>query len=264
VLDGDRERLVQVVANVLVKAAKFSPEGRSVFVTGARQGGEAVGEAVVTVRDEGQGIDPQLLPRVFDLFAQGSQSADRRNGGLGLGLAIANSIVTAHGGKIEIASPGAGLGTTVTIRVPAAATGQAEDSDRPHHAAAASPAANRRRILIVDDNEDSAEMLAEFLSEVGYDCYVAADGRHALSMSREVLPDAAILDIGLPDIDGHQLAREIRSALAGRAPKLIALTGYAQDSDRKLALEAGFADHLANPVEMSTLTSKLNGLLAPA
>ena len=105
-------------------------------------------------------------------------------------------------------------------------------------------------------------MLAAFLSEVGYDCYIAPDGRRALSISREVLPDAAILDIGLPDIDGHQLARELRSELSSRAPKLIALTGYAQDSDRKLALEAGFAEHLAKPVEMSKLTSKLSGLLA--
>jgi PAS domain S-box-containing protein len=260
-LDGDRERLVQVVANILVNAAKFSPEGRSVFLTGARDGDQAV----VTIRDEGQGIDERLLPRVFELFAQGRQSPDRRNGGLGLGLAIAHSIVGAHGGKIEIASPGVDQGTTVMIRLPVALAAHAADPDGPHQPAAASPAANRRRVLIVDDNEDSAEMLAAFLSEVGYDCYVAADGRRALSMSREVLPDAAILDIGLPDIDGHQLAREIRSALAGRAPKLIALTGYAQDSDRKLALEAGFAEHLAKPVEMSTLTSKLSGLLgAPA
>jgi PAS domain S-box-containing protein len=260
VLDGDRERLVQVIANILVNAAKFSPIGRSVFVTG----GHDRDDAVITVRDEGQGIEPELLPRVFELFAQGPQSPDRRKGGLGLGLAIAQSIVAAHDGTIGIASPGVSQGTTVTIRLPLAAAVPAQVSDSQQGGVTASRATARHRVLIVDDNEDSAEMLAAFLSEVGYDCYVAPDGRRALSISREVLPDAAILDIGLPDIDGHQLAREMLSALAGRAPKLIALTGYAQDSDRKLALEAGFADHLAKPVEMSKLTSKLSGLLAAA
>ncbi len=257
VVEGDRERLVQVVSNVLVNAAKFTPHGRAVFVTAAVEGGKAV----VSIRDEGQGIEPDLLPRVFELFSQGRQSADRRNGGLGLGLAIARSIAVAHQGEIGIDSPGPGRGTTVTLRLPAApdVTAGVEDGALPQEL---SPrAGNRRRVLIVDDNEDSAEMLAAFLSEVGYDCYVAPDGRRALSLSREVWPDAAILDIGLPDIDGHQLAREMRATLAARTPKLIALTGYAQDADRKLALEAGFVEHLAKPVEMSKLTAKLSGLL---
>ncbi|MES1209029.1 MAG: ATP-binding protein, partial [Pseudomonadota bacterium] len=256
-VEGDRERLVQVVSNVLVNAAKFTPNGRAVFVTAAVEGGHAV----VSVRDEGQGIEPELLPRVFELFSQGRQSADRRTGGLGLGLAIARSIVVAHQGQIEITSPGAGRGTTVTMRLPAAAEVQPGPGDGALAAEPAARAGNRHRVLIVDDNEDNAEMLAAFLSEVGYDCYVAPDGRRALSISREVLPDAAILDIGLPDIDGHQLAREMRATLAGRTPKLIALTGYAQDGDRKLALEAGFVEHLAKPVEMSKLTAKLSGLL---
>ncbi|MFL5303572.1 MAG: PAS domain S-box protein [Polyangia bacterium] len=257
IVEGDRERLVQVVSNVLVNAAKFTPEGRAVFVTAAAQGRDAV----VSVRDEGQGIESDLLPRVFELFSQGRQSADRRNGGLGLGLSIARSIVVAHRGQIDIASPGAGQGTTVTLRLPAAAAVQPGPADGALAAEPAARAGNRHRVLIVDDNEDSAEMLAAFLTEVGYDCYVAPDGRRALSISREVLPDAAILDIGLPDIDGHQLAREMRATLAARAPKLIALTGYAQDGDRKLALEAGFVEHMAKPVEMSKLTAKLSGLL---
>ncbi|MES1205914.1 MAG: PAS domain S-box protein [Pseudomonadota bacterium] len=257
IVDGDRERLVQVVSNVLVNAAKFTPHGRSVFVTAATDGARAV----VSVRDEGQGIEPELLPRVFELFSQGRQSADRRTGGLGLGLAIARSIVVAHEGQIDIASPGTGGGTTVTLRLPAAPELQPGPQDGAPAAEPAARAGNRHRVLIVDDNEDSAEMLAAFLGEVGYDCYVAADGQRALSISREVLPDAAILDIGLPDIDGHQLAREMRASLAARTPKLIALTGYAQDGDRKLALEAGFVEHLAKPVEMSKLTAKLSGLL---
>jgi PAS domain S-box-containing protein len=257
VVDGDRERLVQVIANVLVNAAKFTPPGRAVFVTASRAGAGAI----LTVRDQGQGIDPELLPRVFELFSQGKQSPDRRSGGLGLGLAIAHSIVAAHQGEIEVTSPGVGEGTTVTIRLPLAAASARAPGDRADALEPAPGSAGRHRVLIVDDNEDSAEMLAAFLGEVGYDCYVASDARRALALSREVLPHAAILDIGLPDLDGHELARELRSALAERTPKLIALTGYAQDGDRRRAMEAGFAEHLAKPVEMTKLTAKLSGLL---
>ncbi len=258
IVDGDRDRLVQVVANILVNAAKFTPHGKDVFLFA---GSDEEGVTIV-VRDEGQGIEPDLLPHVFDLFTQGRQSADRSLGGLGLGLAVAGSIARAHDGRIDIASPGAGLGTTVTVRLPIAVTVTAEapGGDGPAVAdAAARPP--RRRILIVDDNEDSAEMLAMYLGEVGYECFVAGSAARALSISREVIPDAALLDIGLPDLSGHDLARALRKALADRTPKLIALTGYAQERDRQLAFEAGFEDHLAKPVEMAKLTATLSGLL---
>jgi CheY-like chemotaxis protein len=172
--------------------------------------------------------------------------------------------VVAHQGRIEIFSPGAGQGTTVTIRLPI--VGQADQGRgavREETATAATPtsAAGRHRLLIVDDNDDNAQVLAEFLTDLGYDCYTAPDAGTALSISREVLPDAAILDIGLPEIDGHQLARELRAELAGKAPKLIALSGYAREGDHKLAMESGFAEHLAKPVEMAKLTAALSGLL---
>jgi PAS domain S-box-containing protein len=257
IVEGDRDRLVQVVANVLVNAAKFTPQGRSVSVRAAQEGPLAF----VTVSDEGQGIEPDLLPRVFDLFSQGKQPADRRNGGLGLGLAIAHSIVVAHGGTIDVKSPGAGRGTVVSIRLPTTVSA----SDDGHRADGSSEllteATTRHRVLVVDDNQDSAELLAAFLNERGYECFVAGNAHEALSLSRKVLPDAAILDIGLPDLDGHQLARELRATLAGQAPKLIALSGYAQDSDKRVAFEAGFAAHLAKPVEMTKLTAKLRHLL---
>jgi signal transduction histidine kinase/ActR/RegA family two-component response regulator len=258
IIDGDRDRLVQVVANILVNAAKFTPHGKDVFLSASCEGSFVA----IVVRDEGQGIEPELLPHVFDLFTQGRQSADRSTGGLGLGLAVAGSIARAHDGRIDIASPGAGLGTTVTVRLPVAVTVPAEvgDGDRLAAADAATPAP-RRRVLIVDDNEDSAEMLAMFLGEIGYECFVAGDAARALSISREVIPDAALLDIGLPDLNGHDLARALRTAMAERTPKLIALTGYAQEKDRQLALEAGFLDHLAKPVEMDKLTATLSGLL---
>jgi DNA-binding response OmpR family regulator len=139
-------------------------------------------------------------------------------------------------------------------------TAEAPGGDGPAVADAAARTP-RRRILIVDDNEDSAEMLAMYLGEVGYECFVAGSAARALSISREVIPDAALLDIGLPDLSGHDLARALRKALADRTPKLIALTGYAQERDRQLAFEAGFEDHLAKPVEMAKLTATLSGLL---
>jgi hypothetical protein len=258
IIDGDRDRLVQVVANILVNAAKFTPHDKDVFLS-ASADEEGV---VIVVRDEGQGIEPELLPHVFDLFTQGRQSADRSTGGLGLGLAVAGSIARAHDGRIEIASLGVGLGTTVTVRLPIAVPAIAEAGGGDRRAVLDAPArAPRRRVLIVDDNEDSAEMLALYLGEVGYECFVAGSAARALSISREVTPDAALLDIGLPDLSGHDLARALRSALAERTPKLIALTGYAQERDRQLAFEAGFEDHLAKPVEMAKLIATLSGLL---
>jgi PAS domain S-box-containing protein len=258
-VDGDRERLVQIMGNILVNAAKFTPAGKAVYVSGGAQNGDGL----IVVRDEGRGIEPDLLPQVFDLFSQGRQGSDRANGGLGLGLAIARSIALAHGGHIEVASPGVDRGTTVTLRLPLAEAVRTDGvATAVARAESTTVTPGRHRVLIVDDNEDSALMLAEFLGEMGYECFVALDAARALALSREVMPDAAILDIGLPDVDGHELAREIRTALAERAPKLIALTGYARDSDRERAMEAGFAEHLAKPVEMAMLTAKLSGLLA--
>jgi len=256
-VDGDRDRLVQVVSNVLINAAKFTPSDRNVFLTVDAD----AATVAVSVRDEGKGIEPALLPSVFDIFAQGQQASDRRTGGLGLGLTIAKSIVEAHRGRISIASPGVGLGTTVSLVLPRAVGASAEKTGEGHALVSPGPARRGRRVLIVDDNEESAELLSAFLTASGYQCFVAGDGRRALALSQEARPDVAIVDIGLPDIDGHQLARELRALPLRPAPKLIALTGYAQDRDRVLAAEAGFSDHLAKPVEMSTLTTRLEALL---
>ncbi len=257
VVNGDRERLVQVFGNVLVNAAKFTPAGKAVFVSGMADGDRGT----VHVRDEGRGIEPEMLPRVFELFTQGPQASDRPAGGLGLGLAIAHSIVSAHDGRIEIASDGIDRGAVVTVRLPLLSVARKEEPPTPTVPAAAATE-GKRRLLIVDDNEDSATVLAEFLADVGYECHVALDAHGALSLAREVLPDVAIIDIGLPDVDGHELARRMRATLAAHPPKLIALTGYARDSDRALALEAGFIEHLAKPVEMTDLMAKLGAVLA--
>jgi len=256
-VDGDRDRLVQVVSNILINAAKFTPSERAVFLTVDTD----ATTIAVSVRDEGKGIEPDLLANVFDIFAQGQQSADRRTGGLGLGLTIAKSIIEAHRGQIAIASPGVGLGTTVTVALPRARTATSKTDGEGHVAGVRTPASDGRRVLIVDDNEESAELLSAFLTDSGYQCFVASDGQRALALSQEARPDVAIVDIGLPDIDGHQLARELRALPLRPVPKLIALTGYAQDRDRQLSADAGFSEHLAKPVEMTTLTARLEALL---
>ncbi len=257
VLDGDRERLVQVVTNILVNAAKFTPAGKAVYVAA----GYNSGEAEIEVRDEGDGIAPELLPRVFDIFTQGRQGSDRRTGGLGLGLAIARSIVAAHGGRIEAASPGQGRGASFRISLPLLASPSVTPpSEAPEQPPASAQA--KRRVLIVDDNADSAEMLAEYLGEIGYQSLVALDALQALAIVRAEAPDAAILDIGLPGMDGYELARTISQELGNRSPRLIALTGYAQASDRDQALERGFVEHLAKPVEVTKLARILAKLLA--
>ncbi len=259
VVEGDRERLVQVITNVLVNAAKFTPAGRSVKVTASRAGRLVCLE----IRDEGEGIEPEALPRIFAPFTQGPQASDRRDGGLGLGLAIARSLVEAHGGSIEAASLGRDRGTTITIRLPLAedvlATAAAGATPR---AAPSEP--RRRRLLIVDDNTDAAEMIAGYLGDLGYETHTASDGPEALSIAHGATLDAAILDIGLPGMDGYELAAELRTRLGDRMPRLIALTGYAQASDRDRAMENGFHAHFAKPVDLDQLVAAIEAMFPPA
>ena len=256
-LDADPERLVQVLTNLLVNAAKFTPAGRAVAVVAARRGAEVE----LQVRDEGEGIVPELLPSVFEPFMQGRQASDRRDGGLGLGLAIARSIVEAHGGRIAAASAGHDRGTTITIRLPAS-NEEAAQEGKPA-AAAPKPAQARRRVLIVDDNGDAAELMATFLDGLGYETKVAGDGPEALTAVAQARPDAAILDIGLPGMDGYELASELQARYGTRAPPLIALTGYAQATDRQRALESGFRAHFGKPVDIDRLAATLEELVTP-
>lgn len=255
IVDGDVDRLVQVVTNILLNAAKFTPPGRAVYVTSTIDDGDAL----IEVRDEGQGIDPSLLPRIFDLFSQGAQTPDRPTGGLGLGLAIARSIVTAHGGRIEAISPGQGLGTRLLVRIPLvmAEVSRVESEPAP---VAPLPSYGAPSVLVVDDNHDSAEMLRLLLGDLGYDCKVAHDAQEALRLVRDWVPQIAILDIGLPGMDGYELAQAIRRELAEDAPALIALTGYAQTRDRARALEVGFLEHLPKPIDAVRLETVLRGL----
>ena len=245
VVDVDRVRMAQVVGNLLTNAAKYTPAGGRITLSVERDGGDVV----LKVQDNGVGISADLLPRVFDLFVQARQTLARAQGGLGLGLAIVKNLVTLHGGSIAAASEGLGHGSTFTMRLPlidARATKRRDSG-----AYRATPEPRLARILVVDDNIDGAEMIAELLGGLGYRTAVAHDGPQALQVAAEFEPQIALLDIGLPVMDGYELAARLRELSADLT--LIAITGYGQDGDRERARNAGFADHLTKPVDIEKL-----------
>ena len=254
---GDPVRLAQVLCNLLVNAAKFTPqEGRVALVLEAAQE-----DAVLRVEDSGCGIAPELLPHVFGLFVQGRQDIDRRAGGLGLGLAIVHSLVGLHGGTVEAASAGTGQGSCFTVRLPAvpAPAGQAAAAQQ----TAPPQAPGTARILVVDDNADAAETLADLLQMSGYEVRTAGDARAALEVLQVFRPTVALLDIGLPDIDGYALAGKVRALPEQSGIRLVALTGYGRDHDRAQALAASFDEHLVKPVAVDQLLQVLERLLGP-
>ena len=247
---GDEGRLAQVVANLLTNAAKYTDPGGRITLEASRQGAEVV----LSVEDNGLGIDPELLPHVFDLFTQERQSADRARGGLGIGLTIVRSLVELHGGNVRVESQGVGKGSVFTICLPVAAEPAAvEDGATVKRTAVSSP----KRILVVDDNEDALDLLAEVLRGVGHVVATAKDGPSALDAMKSFHPEVAILDIGLPVMDGYQLAVRMHADFGDGCPRLIALTGYGRDSDRAQSRQAGFAEHLTKPVDVGSLLAAL-------
>jgi PAS domain S-box-containing protein len=257
IVEGDRVRLAQIVGNLLANAAKFSPSGQTIAVRAVAR----PSEVAIEIEDQGAGIDPDLLPRIFDQFVQGPQELARRRGGLGLGLAIVSNLVSLHGGKVSARSEGLGRGSTFTVVLPRAAVAQAVAGSERGPAAGKAPRA--ARVLVVDDNLDSAQMLAEFLIESGLQVRLAGDAPEALKTAREFAPDVAILDIGLPTMDGYQLAEELRRR-EHAALKLIAMTGYGRDSDRARARSAGFDDHFVKPVDPNAVVERIAALTAGA
>jgi len=249
-LDADPERLAQVISNLLINAAKYSDPGSLILVRAMRQA-----DCIqLRVKDEGVGITPDMLGKIFDLFVQQSQTLDRSKGGLGLGLTIARSIVELHGGAITVHSDGDGAGSEFTVELPAVdllqATTAPAAAERPQRAADA----RGKRILIVDDNRDAALSLQHALNELGYLVEVAHDGLTALQVAQSFQPDAALLDIGLPVMDGYELAQRLREIPGpSRELRLIAITGYGQESDRQRAAAAGFHKHLVKPIDLLQL-----------
>jgi len=254
-VDGDPVRLAQVVCNLLTNAAKFSPPAGHIGIELRHERGEAL----LSVADDGDGIARELLEHVFERFVQGNQSLQRARGGLGLGLAIVRNIVELHGGAVTAASEGVGKGSRFTVTLPEtappppAAPAQAQVAAPP----AAPPASLPAKVLVVDDNDDAAQAIAVLLEFEGHTVRTAATAREALAMFDQFVPDVAFLDIGLPDLNGYELARAIRTDPRATNTRLVALTGYGRGPDRELAEQAGFDRHLVKPAEIDDLLAAI-------
>ena len=247
---GDRTRLIQVLSNILNNAAKYTA-ARGRIVLSVRTDG---GDVRIAVRDNGQGIDLPVLPYIFDLFTQAERTPDRSQGGLGLGLTLVKSLVLLHGGRVDALSDGLGEGSEFVVYLPLLAPVVAMPAAV---LAVPAPDAPGLRVLVVDDNVDAAEMLATLLEMNGYTVSVEFDGASALATALREPPDVALLDIGLPDMDGHELARRLRAQPQTADAVLVALTGYGQAEDQQRAHEAGFDHHMVKPADLDRLLTLL-------
>jgi PAS domain S-box-containing protein len=252
-LNGDATRLEQVFANLLTNAIKFTPPGGRIVVSAGREGTEAV----IRVRDTGVGIEPALLPKVFDLFVQGDTSLDRAKSGLGIGLALVRQVVKLHSGRVAAYSAGPGQGSEFVVGLPAAPEEVGSDEGR---------AEPRRRgegvvhVLVVDDQNDLADGLAMLIETLGHRARAVYDGTQALNVVRDEMPDLMLIDIGMPRMTGYELARTIRRDPRYGEVRLVALTGYGREEDRARVMEAGFDLHLTKPVADTTLRDVLEGV----
>jgi len=248
---GDAARLQQIQANLLSNASKYSPYGGEVRLELRRD----AHEAVLRVSDNGRGIEPEMLPRIFDLFVQGTQSLARSEGGLGIGLTLLRSLVELHDGRVEAKSDGPGHGSTFTVWLPLARATSAAPDGEPR-----TPGARLRSIVIVEDQPDARRMLQILLERDGLQVYTAANGADGVDLIMRVKPDLALVDLGLPVLSGYDLARKLRSENGYRNIRLVALSGYGQDSDVQAALDAGFDEHLTKPPDPARLEQLLAGV----
>jgi signal transduction histidine kinase len=254
-IEADLDRLSQVFSNLLINASKFTPEGGHISLRTVRQ----ANTVIVSVKDNGRGIEPELQPHVFDLFMQGPRSLDRSEGGLGIGLSVARGLVEMHGGKILVKSEGPGLGSEFDVILPIL---PAEDREPTVvEPVLKAPSAARRRILLIEDNADSNATLKTLLELEGHQVTSALDGLTGLSLARANPYDMVICDIGLPGIDGYEIIAQIRQQMDQPRPLAIALSGYGQPEDRMRAARAGFDHHLLKPVKAEYLLHIIN---APA
>ncbi|HET9580881.1 MAG TPA: PAS domain S-box protein [Usitatibacter sp.] len=251
-LNADPVRLTQILSNLLTNAAKYTDRGGDIHLSARRDDGHVV----MSVRDNGIGMSKEMMPRLFTLFAQASPALQRSEGGLGVGLALVKGFVEMHGGTVTASSAGPGKGSEFVVRLPV--------GDQPQDDAAATAARDKRkrslRVLVADDNVDIAETCATLLQLWGHDVRIAHSGREALEIAETFLPQLALVDIGMPQMSGLDVARSIRKAPWGTAMRLIAVTGWGQEEDKQLAVQAGFDDHITKPVE----PSRLEGLLEQA
>jgi signal transduction histidine kinase len=250
-VDADPTRLEQIVGNLVGNAVKYTDAGGRIVVSLRPSGGDAV----LTVQDDGGGIAPDLLPRIFDLFVQGDQSLDRSHGGLGIGLTLVRRLVELHGGSVSASSGGPGRGAAFTVRLPAMPAPLMESAEPP-----GPPAAPRRRVLVVEDNRDAREMYCLALTLAGHEVLEAQDASRGLELLKSARPDVAFVDIGLPTLSGYDLARAVRADPAVSGVLLVAVTGYGSADDRDRARRAGFDHHLVKPVSTDKLLELLSVL----
>jgi signal transduction histidine kinase len=252
-VQGDPTRLVQMVGNLLHNAHKFTVGGGTISVKVWHDTRHR--SAAVSISDTGIGIDAQMLPHVFDVFQQAEQGLDRTRGGLGLGLSLVRGLADLHSGEVTAESEGLGKGARFTIRLPVE-----EAAEQPEEIAEEPDAPTRKRILIIEDNLDAAETTKMLLEQEGHDVRTAYTGADGLEAAREFMPQVILCDIGLPGVDGYQVARTMRKDQGFGTPFIVALTGYGRDQDRRQAQEAGFDMHLTKPIDMNTLREALSHL----
>lgn len=252
-VEGDAGRLRQVVSNLLTNAAKYTPPGGQISISAENE----EGQVVIRVGDNGIGLMPDVLPHLFDMFVQGRRAVDRAEGGLGLGLSIVHNLVERHGGTVTVHSDGPDTGSEFVVRLPACEPERAPALAEEAQVAGAPK--NAVRVLVVDDNPDAAEMLATALALRGHDVRVAHDGPEALRIATEEPPTLALLDIGLPVMDGYELAARLKELPGLDGVRLVAVTGYGQESDKRRSLEAGFHEHLVKPVDIDLLEELISG-----
>jgi CheY-like chemotaxis protein len=253
-LEADPIRLSQVFSNLLINAAKYTNAGGEVRVRATQEGADVV----VTVKDNGIGISREMMSKVFTLFCQGASSSERSAGGLGVGLSLVRGLVTLHGGQVEAHSEGLNRGSQFTVRLP---IGSGEpDSSEIHAKGTSATGAAGLKLIVLDDCPDSAETFAELLQASGHHVQTAYTGRQAFMLAETFHPHALLMDVGLPDVNGYELAQRIRATPWGRDALLIAVTGWGQETDRQRALDAGFDHHLIKPIAAETVESLLQSV----
>jgi two-component system CheB/CheR fusion protein len=246
-VEGDPSRLLQIKENLLCNAAKYTSPGGRISLTLQQDGGDAA----ISVADNGQGIPPEMLNTIFELFVQGQKSLARTEGGMGIGLSLVKMLVELHDGTISVHSDGKNKGSTFTVRLPIT---QKPLQIEPRTSLSAD---GKTRVLIVEDSDDSRTTLVQLLKLHGYEVAAAADGMTGYELIRQNSPDVVLLDIGLPGMDGYAVARKVRSELSERAIRLVALTGYGRPDDRAAIMSAGFDEHLVKPVDPAALAPVL-------